>query len=150
LKHNTRKPESFIKQPVYPGGKKALDEFVKSNLKYPHEALKNKIEGTVTVEYDVDVFGKVITTRVKHGIGYGCDEEAARITGMLVYPKRKYQGLHVVFHMTINIHFRINTASKIPNPEQKIVYSFVENKKTENNSHSYTVNINPVIRKKPD
>jgi len=125
-----RKPESFIKPPTYPGGKKALDEFIKANLKYPEEALKNKVEGTVAVEYDVDAFGKVIATRLKHGIGYGCDEEAIRITQMLKYPKKKYQGLRVVFHMTININFRIHSASPPPKPqEQKIVYNYVEKKK---------------------
>ncbi len=147
MRNNSRKPESFIKQPAYPGGKKALDEFVKSNLRYPEEALNNKIEGTVSVEYDVDVFGKVILAKVKHGIGYGCDEEALRIVELLKYPKKKYQGLHVVFHMTINIHFRIHAASK--QKSQSLVYSFVEKKQTEKNkSHSYTVNLNPEIRRK--
>jgi protein TonB len=129
LKKNTRKPESFIKLPVYPGGQKALNEFIKSNLKYPEEALNNKIEGTVTVNYDVDIFGKVTSVKVKHGIGYGCDEEACRIVSLLKYPKKKYQGMHVVFHMTINIHFRMHTASKPVPREQKIVYTYVEKKK---------------------
>ena len=44
MKNTNRKPESFIKHPIYPGGKKGLDEFVKSNLQYPEEALKNKID----------------------------------------------------------------------------------------------------------
>ncbi len=126
-----RKPESFIKLPVYTGGHKALNEFVRSNLKYPEEALTNKIEGTVTVNYDVDIYGDVISTKVKHGLGYGCDEEACRIVKLLKYPKKKYQGMRVVFHMNINIHFRIHTASKPPVAQQevKIVYNYVEKKK---------------------
>ena len=128
MKNSSRKPESFIKNPVYPGGKKALDEFVKSNLKYPEEAIQNKIEGTVAIEYDVDVFGKVISTKVKHGIGYGCDEEAKRIVSMLRYPKKRYQGLRVVFHMTINIHFQLHHASKPVQQPVKFVYNYVEKK----------------------
>ena len=124
-----RKPESFIKLPTYPGGQKALNEFVRSNLKYPEEALNNKIEGSVTVNFDVDIFGDVIATRVKHGLGYGCDEEACRVVKLLNYPKKKYKGMHVVFHMNINIHFKINTASKPVEPETKIVYNYVEKKK---------------------
>jgi TonB family protein len=125
---NNRKPESFIKLPTYAGGQKALNEFISSNLKYPEEALKNKIEGTVSVEYDVNVFGVVTSTKVKHGIGYGCDEEAKRVVSLLKYPKKKYQGMHVVFHMKINIHFRIHAASKPIQQEQKIVYTYVEKK----------------------
>ena len=124
-----RKPESFIKLPTYPGGQKALNEFVRSNLKYPEEALNNKIVGSVTVNFDVDIFGDVIATRVKHGLGYGCDEEACRVVKLLNYPKKKYKGMHVVFHMNINIHFKINTASKPVEPETKIVYNYVEKKK---------------------
>jgi TonB family protein len=148
MKNPARKPESFIKHPVYPGGKKALDDFIKANLKYPDDALENKVEGSVTLEYDVDVFGKVIAVRVKHGIGYGCDEEAIRLVSLLKYPKRKYQGLRVVFHMNIHIHFRLHTASKPADKEQKIVYSVVESKKATNPTHSYTVNLQPEIKRK--
>lgn len=124
-----RKPESFIKLPTYQGGQKALNEFVRSNLRYPEEALNNKIEGSVTVNFDVDIFGDVIATKVKHGLGYGCDEEACRVVSLFKYPKKKYKGMHVVFHMNINIHFKINTASKPVEPQTKIVYNYVEKKK---------------------
>ena len=149
MKKSNRKPESFIKLPVYPGGQKALNEFLNSNRAYPEEALLNKVEGTVSVEYDVNVFGNVISYRVKHGIGYGCDEEACRLVSLLKYPKHKYQGLHVVFHMKINIHFRLHQATKPIPPEQKIVYSYLEKKKTELpagrkeiTNHGYTINLN--------
>lgn len=136
-----RKPESFIKLPVYPGGHKALNDFINSNRIYPEDAFKNKIEGTVSVEYDVNVFGEVLAPRIKHGIGYGCDEEACRLVSLLKYPKRKYQGMHVVFHMTLNIHFRLSQASKLISEEKKVVYSYVEKKK-DNPNPSYTINLN--------
>jgi TonB family protein len=141
MKKNSRKPESFIKLPVYPGGQKALNDFINANRKYPEEALENKIEGTVSVEYDVNVFGDVITTKVKHGIGYGCDEEASRLVTLLKYPKHKYQGLHVVFHMKINIHFRLHQASKPVPKEQTIVYSYVEKKKEDKPGIGYKIDI---------
>lgn len=134
-----KKPESFIKQPSYPGGKKAMDEFVKSNLKYPEDALTNKIEGTVMVDFDIDVYGEVIATKVKHGIGYGCDEEAVRLVKLLKYSKRKYQGIRVVFHNSIGIHFRIHEASK-PLPEQQtLTYTYTEKK--DDNKIGYTIKL---------
>ncbi|MCC7233188.1 MAG: energy transducer TonB [Bacteroidia bacterium] len=123
MKKNQRRPESFIRQPAFPGGKKALDEFVKSNLIYPEEALKNKVEGTVTVLFDIDVFGNVSEVKVKHGIGYGCDEEAMRLVGLLHFNKKKYMGLRVTFHQSINIHFKLHEASKSAPEEQTVKYN---------------------------
>jgi TonB family protein len=108
-----RKPESFIRQPKYPGGYKAMDEFIKGNLKYPEEALKNRIEGTVSVTIDIDVNGKVTSSKIKHGIGYGCDEEALRLAELLRFEKKKYKGLYVMFHHTINIHFHLPGAPQL-------------------------------------
>ena len=113
------KPESFIRPPKYPGGKKALDDFVRTNLVYPEEALKQRVEGSVTVNYDVDVFGKVIDAKVKHGIGCGCDEEAVRLVKLLRYEQKKYRGLRVTHHQTIHIHFRLPGAPP-PEPQKEL------------------------------
>lgn len=124
-----RKPESFIRQPNYPGGKKAMDEFVKQNLHYPQDAMDNKVEGIVSVEYDIDVFGDVIEARVKHGIGYGCDEEAVRLIKLMKFEKKRYHGLRVVFHKTTNINFRLTTNSV---PPQQFNFHYTEKVKKDN------------------
>ena len=115
-----------------------MDEFIKQNLRYPQEALDNKVEGTVSVEFDLDVFGVVLETRVKHGLGYGCDEEAKRLVKLVKYEKKKYKGVRVVFHQTIHIHFQLTTN---PLPQQQLNYQYKENPKKEN-STSYSYNIN--------
>lgn len=121
------KPESFIKQPKYPGGKKALDEFIRTNMQYPEEALKNRVEGSVVVKYDVDVFGKVSNAVITHGLGYGCDEEALRLVNLLQYEKKRYQGLRVTFHQSISIHFHLpGRGIKLQQQEIKIQYQYTE------------------------
>ena len=110
-----------------------MDEFIKKNLQYPEEALKKKIEGTVSVEIEIDVFGKVSAAKVKHGIGHGCDDEAIRLVKLLQFEKKKYKGLYVVFHRTINIHFRLHAASK---PVQ-FAYQYKENSK--GNTFNYSI-----------
>lgn len=133
-----RKPESFIRQPNYAGGKKAMDEFIRTNLRYPQEALDNKVEGIVSVEFDIDVFGEVIEAHVKHGLGFGCDEEAVRLVKLLQFEKKRYSGLRVVFHKTINIYFRLTT---IPLPDNKLNYHYKEKPKTDQSkTYSYTIN----------
>jgi TonB family protein len=120
------KPESFIRQPKYPGGKKALDEFIRTNLRYPEEALKDRIEGSVKIKYDLDVFGKVSDAVIVHGLGYGCDEEALRLVKLLQYEKKKYRGLRVTFHQTIVIHFHLPGGGIKQQQEIKIQYQYTE------------------------
>ena len=47
------KKRNFIKKSTYPGGKEALKKLIKENLKYPKEAIENKIEGNVLLKYKV-------------------------------------------------------------------------------------------------
>lgn len=139
MKNQHRKPESFINPVKYPGGDKALDKFISENLQYPEEALKNKVEGTVSIEIDIDVFGKVTASRILHGIGHGCDEEAKRLVSLLQFEKKKYRGLRVTHHRTLNIHFRLHTASP---PAQQLNYQYKETeKKSPAKTHTYTIKI---------
>lgn len=137
-----KKPESFIHSPRYPGGNKAMDEFVRSHLSYPEEALANRVEGTVAVDYDVDVFGKVIAAQVMHAIGYGCDEEALRVVKLLQFEKKKYKGLRVIFHKKIQIHFRLSGSNQnVPQQVTSIRYEITSGKKEDAGAGSVTYNI---------
>ncbi len=67
--------------PEFPDGMKAFYDYVGRNLVYPQEAEKNNIEGKVFIGFVVNSDGSIRpgSTKVLKGIGYGCDEEAARI-----------------------------------------------------------------------
>jgi len=123
-----KKPESFIRSPSYPGGNKAMDLFVRENLVYPEEAIRMKITGKVSIMADIDHKGKVIKTVVKKGIGFGCDEEAARVVSLMQFEGLHYRGLRVVFHKTINISFTLPGSPKGAEPETPgFTYSYKEN-----------------------
>ena len=134
-----RKPEQFIHQPAYPGGTEAMREFVRKNLRYPEEALKNKVEGTVAVAYEIDHKGAVIDAEIKSGLGHGCDEEAMRVVKLLKFAVAKHHNLRVTFHKTINIHFRLPQPKK-QNPQ--LVYNYVEKKKEDKKSYNYKISFN--------
>lgn len=108
---------SFLHGTSYPGGIKALREYIETNLKYPEDAVRNAIGGVVSIMFDIDKNGKVSNTKVKHGIGYGCDEEALRLVKSLRYSSTKNRGLFVVFHETINISFNLQGYLKKFNEE---------------------------------
>jgi len=101
-----RKKPQFIHQPEYPGGPKALSQFVYSNLRYPASALEANVEGTVMVDYDIDYKGNVIATRVLQGIGHGCDEEACRLARLLKFDVPKNRNIKVTFHQKLRVQFK--------------------------------------------
>ena len=73
--------------PQYPGGEKAMMEYVAKNVKYPQEAKDKEIQGRVFVGFVVEKDGSVSTVKVLRGIGGGCDEEAVRVVSSM--PKWK-------------------------------------------------------------
>lgn len=73
--------------PSYPGGEKALLEYVAKNIKYPQIARETGIQGRVFVGFVVEPDGSVSNVKILRGIGGGCDEEAMRVIKSL--PKWK-------------------------------------------------------------
>ena len=140
-----KKEKHFLKLPQYPGGKEAFNKFLKENLKYPDEALKNNIEGDVHISFDIDYDGNIYNVKVLHGLGYGCDEEAVRLIKMLKYGEAKNRGLKVKASKKIKIPFRLKKSNlgvqynyqAKKNPEDKKA----DKNKGEGNSYSYTINL---------
>lgn len=116
-----RKENSFIKKPIYPGGQKAMKAFIKENLRYPEEAIKHKVTGTVTLRYTINHLGKVTKAHVISGLGYGCDEEAIRLVKLFQFQVEKVRKLRVTFKKEIHIHFRKPKAQK---KKQVIQYQY--------------------------
>ena len=84
-----KRDKDFIHKAYYKGGTEALRKLIKRELKYPEEALKEKIEGSVSLKFEIDHFGKVHHIKVVSGLGYGCDEEAIRLVGLLEFEVQK-------------------------------------------------------------
>lgn len=61
------------------GGLRAYNKYLKDNLRYPQEALENKIKGKVTVQFTITTGGTLTDFNVLKGLGYGCDEEVIRL-----------------------------------------------------------------------
>lgn len=143
-----KKPGSFIKTPRYRGGNAALSKFISENIRYPEEALKQRVEGTVEITYKVNGLGEVSNVVVLKGIGYGCDEEAKRLVDMLVYEKAITRGYNTSFQKKLKINFHlpqkknlemnytITTAKNKPLPKKPLPVR-------KSGGYIITVNINP-------
>ena len=113
------KSRCFITKAEYPGGGDALKKFIKHNLRYPKDALKHHIEGSVYIKYEVNERGKVHTISIINGLGYGCDEAAIRLVKSLEYAEVRNRGVKVNTKFKLTIHF------KLPSPKPiKINYIY--------------------------
>ena len=95
--------------PSFRGGQQKLFEFLGNNLVYPQEAIDAGVEGRVFVEFYIEKDGSVTDGKVLKGIGYGCDEEALRVIGLMPkwYPG-KQRGKAVRVRYTLPINFKLS------------------------------------------
>lgn len=129
--------DKFIKHPHYVGGIKAQQVFIKKNMHYPKNAVDNKIEGTVHLRYSIDKRGNTFNIKVVSGIGYGCDKEAKRLVGLLKYEIPKNRVGRIVFHKTLQIHFKLSDIDLTPT----LNYSYLPNTNNETNSYHYQIDL---------
>lgn len=62
--------------PEFPGGKVALDAYLKENLKYPKKAIQMKVEGRAVFNITVSAEGEITNIVLYKGLYYECNEEA--------------------------------------------------------------------------
>lgn len=105
--------EEDINPAYFPGGDEALWKFIEENVKYPEEARRKGIQGTIELELGIDKEGNVAA--VKSGpITKGNSlllQEAWRIAGIM--PKwepaiYKKTGKPIEMYVKVPIHFRLN------------------------------------------
>jgi periplasmic protein TonB len=96
--------------PAYPGGQKALENFLLKNIQYPADATDNGIEGTVNVNFSVDENGKLYSPKViSEKIGYGLEDEAlAAFKKMPKWTPGKIKGKNVKTRYTLPVTFMLS------------------------------------------
>lgn len=97
-------------QPEFEGGLKALYQFVSKNVKYPTIASEYGKQGSVYVKFVVDEKGKVCNLSLLNNAGYGMDEEALRVVGMIPNFKSPatVKGQPVKVYYQLPIKFKLN------------------------------------------
>ena len=129
MEEKKKKRKKFLEKPLYPGGAKALREFVNAHLQYPQDAIDQHIEGVVTVAYQVNDDGEVENPTVVKSLCPSCDEEALRIVRMLRYDKARNRGVRLKMNSKLNINFHL-----APTPQgQTISYTLTSSPKKSGN-----------------
>jgi len=70
-------------QASFVGGDDSLFKFISDNIKYPEQAIKDKIEGTAFIRFIVEKDGSLSNIEVLRPVDGGCSEEAVRIVKMM-------------------------------------------------------------------
>lgn len=95
-------------EPKYYGGQRALNRFVRKNVKYPQEAIIRKIEGEISVNVTINAEGDVLDAQIISGLGYGLDEEVLRLARKLPrFKPGKVNKIESIMNKTLIFHFEL-------------------------------------------
>ncbi len=94
--------------PEYPGGKEAMDEYIKSNMVYPQAAKDCGIEGVVPVTFTVKADGSIGNIKIKRMIDPDLESEAIRLVkNMPKWQPADQNGSPVDAPAEVNISFSL-------------------------------------------
>jgi len=107
-------PEIFTvveEMPEYPGGTKAMMEYLTNNTKFPQVELEAGIQGRVFVKFVVQPDGAISNVEVLRGVagGEGLSKEAVRVVkSMPKWKPGKQNGRTVPVYFNLPINFKTN------------------------------------------
>jgi protein TonB len=97
---------NIIEEPAeFPGGDKALYNFISKSVKYPVIAQENGIEGKVYVKFVVDENGNASSAEILRGVDTSLDSEALRVINSLPRfkpGKQRGKAVKVYYNAVIN------------------------------------------------
>jgi len=95
-------------QAEFDGGFEAMAKFIAKNMKYPAQARRMGVEGSVFVSFVVDKEGNISDPQVLKGISADCDKEAIRVVkAMPPWKPGKQNGKPVKSRFVLPIKFRL-------------------------------------------
>ncbi len=105
----TDKPFMFVEEmPEFPGGEKALLNYLATNVRYPVIAQENGIQGKVYITFVVDKNGTIDNVSILRGVDKSIDNEAIRvISSMPKWKPGKQRGKAVKVQYTVPIVFEL-------------------------------------------
>ena len=103
------KPQVIVQEmPSFPGGESALMQYVSEQIRYPEDALLNRIQGTVILRFVVGPTGDIKDVVLIRGVDPLLDNEAIKvISGMPRWKPGKQDGRPVPVYFSIPVVFKI-------------------------------------------
>ena len=116
---NTSQVYDMVKDaPEFPGGTKAMMEYLKTNMRYPQIAKENGIQGRVILQFVVDETGKVTDPKILRGVDPALDLEAIRLVeAMPQWTPGKQDGKAVAVRYTVPVSFKLDSEEEASSPD---------------------------------
>ncbi len=94
--------------PEFPGGKDSLASYIKRNVRYPRALREERVQGTVVVEFVVDIDGSIWDPKIKTSANPKLDAEAIRLVKTFpAYNPGKQGGKPVKVISTATVDFKL-------------------------------------------
>jgi protein TonB len=94
-------------QPQFPGGERALMNFINNTREYPYHAYHNRVQGRVVCGFIVNVDGSISNIEIIKGVEPSLNREAVRvISEMPKWKVGRLGGDAVPVHCVLPIIFR--------------------------------------------
>ncbi len=107
--NKTDEPFLFVEEmPEFPGGERALLNYLSNNVKYPVIAQENGIQGKVYISFVIDENGNINDVILVRGVDKSLDNEAIRvISSMPKWKPGKQRGESVKVRFNVPITFEL-------------------------------------------
>ena len=100
--------EVVEQMPSFPGGDKALLEYLSNNIKYPVVAQENGVQGRVVVSFVVEKDGSITDVKVVRSVDPSLDKEAQRVVkSMPKWIPGKQNGSAVRVKYNVPVSFKL-------------------------------------------
>jgi TonB family protein len=100
-------------RPLYENDELKFGDFMIKNMKYPDEAKKRGVSGTVEMFFVVEPSGNITNLKIEKGVGAGCSEEAMRLVKLLRWSPG-LKGEHAVrTAMKLSITFNLDDSDNM-------------------------------------
>jgi TonB family protein len=107
IKEPQGEPFMFVDQmPEFPQGDKALEKYLKNNLRYPDAAKKAGIKGKIHVRFVIERDGSIGTVTIVKSLSPECDAEAIRLVkSMPKWKAGKLNGKEAAVWYAVRVEF---------------------------------------------
>jgi TonB family protein len=111
-KNEERAIESVYTQAEPRDGYPVLYAYFEENLLYPHDAIKDSVEGVMNVVFSIDAHGKAGNIAIENSLGPLFDQEAIRLlNNMPLWRPASYNGKVVPSKISLPITFDLSKAT---------------------------------------
>lgn len=92
---------------MFPGGPQVWPMYLNGHLKYPRDARKQKIEGTVVLDFTVGLDGRPKDVQVVKPVFPSIDKEAVRLIENTLWVPAVHEGHNVIYRDRRSIEFHL-------------------------------------------